>query len=197
MWEAQCGLQSVWVFKSGRSLRSRLSWWSPKIWSIVMEQKMKKEYTHYLITKMISWGVINIDKTLAGCYITQGTLPGALWWPRGVRCRAKAGKEVPEGGDLCILRADSLAEWQKPTQCHKAIIFQFLKNVKKKRKKSKKDRVTDSHWWPKQNKTPPKTKTIWDQPCLMLTLEPLSKIQAPSRSDNPQSRVWQQQVISI
>ena len=29
-----------------------------------MEQEMKKEYTHYLITKMISWGVINIDKTL-------------------------------------------------------------------------------------------------------------------------------------
>ena len=58
---------------------------------------------------------------------------------RKARRRARRpGREVPEGGDLCILRADSLAEWQKPTQCHKAIIFQFLKNVRKKERKARK-----------------------------------------------------------
>ena len=48
VWEAQCGIQSVWVLKSGRpALRSRLSHWSPKILSVVVEQEMK-EYIHYL-----------------------------------------------------------------------------------------------------------------------------------------------------
>ena len=39
-----------------------------------------------------------------------------------------------------------LAVCQKPTQCYKAIIFQFLKRVKKKKERTaRKTRVTDSH----------------------------------------------------
>ena len=38
------------------------------------------------------------------CCITQGAQPTALWQPRGVGC---GGREVQEGGDICILMADS------------------------------------------------------------------------------------------
>ena len=35
-----------------------------------------------------------------------------------------SGKEVQEGGDVCVPTADSFDVWWKPTQYHKAIILQ-------------------------------------------------------------------------
>ena len=43
-------------------------------------------------------------KQRAGCYMTQGAQPGALWWPRGVR--RMEGSEAQVGGDVCIIMAD-------------------------------------------------------------------------------------------
>ena len=40
------------------------------------------------------------------CCVTQGAQTGALWQPRGVRW-GRGGREVLEGGDICIPMADS------------------------------------------------------------------------------------------
>ena len=42
------------------------------------------------------------------------------------------GREVPEGGGICVPVADSWGVWQKPAQYCKAIIFQktIFKNIK-------------------------------------------------------------------
>ena len=45
----------------------------------------------------------------------------------------KSGREAQEGGDVCIHMTDHDAEPQKLTHC-KAIIFQFLRSKKKKKK---------------------------------------------------------------
>ena len=37
----------------------------------------------------------------------------------------ESGKEVQEGGDVCVPMADSFDVWSKPTHYHKAIIFQL------------------------------------------------------------------------
>ena len=52
------------------------------------------------------------------------------------------GGRFQREGIYVYLELIRLAELQKPTQCYKAIIFQFLKNVEKKKKKSKTSRVT-------------------------------------------------------
>ena len=39
--------------------------------------------------------------------------------------------ESQEGGNICILMADSIFLWQKPIQHFKAIIFQLKTNFKK------------------------------------------------------------------
>ena len=41
-------------------------------------------------------------ETYAICSVTQGAQPGALWQPRG----AGDGREIPDGGAICILVAD-------------------------------------------------------------------------------------------
>ena len=40
-------------------------------------------------------------------YITQEAQPSALWQPRGVGWGGGLGGEIQEGGDICILMADS------------------------------------------------------------------------------------------
>ena len=67
---------------------------------------------------------------VGSCCITQGTQSGALGWPRGVRWGA--GREAPEGGDICILISDYCC-MQKPTQYCKAIILQLNIKIKKNR----------------------------------------------------------------
>ena len=37
-------------------------------------------------------------------------------------------REVQEGGDICVLMANHIDVWQKPTQHCKIIIVQFLKS---------------------------------------------------------------------
>ena len=55
------------------------------------------------------------------------------------------GGRFQREGIYVYLELIRLAEWQKPTQCYKAIIFQFLKNVEKKKKKEKQDKQSYSH----------------------------------------------------
>ena len=43
-----------------------------------------------------------------------------------------SGREVQEGGCICILGVIRIAVWQKPTQRCKAIIFQLKLNLKKR-----------------------------------------------------------------
>ena len=53
------------------------------------------------------------------------------------------GGRFQREGIYVYLELIRLAEWQKPTQCYKAIIFQFLKNVEKKKKKEGKARQAE------------------------------------------------------
>ena len=43
---------------------------------------------------------------MRSCYITQEAQSSALWKPRGVG-EGGGGREVQEGGDICILMANS------------------------------------------------------------------------------------------
>ena len=68
--------------------------------------------------------------TLPGSMHNTGCL-GLVHWddPEGW-CQEGDGREVPEGGEICIPMADSWIHvdvWQKPTKFCKAVIFQ-LKN---------------------------------------------------------------------
>ena len=62
------------------------------------------------------------------CCMTQGTQ--CLCSKLEGWCEEGDGREVPEGGEICIPMADSWIHvdvWQKPTKFCKAVIFQ-LKN---------------------------------------------------------------------
>ena len=43
---------------------------------------------------------------MGGCFVTQEVQLGAQWQPRGVG-RDGGGREVQEGGDICIFMGDS------------------------------------------------------------------------------------------
>ena len=67
--------------------------------------------------------------------IAQGSQLGALWRPRGVGCAV--GREVQEGGDTCILIADSSYCQQQPTQHCKPIILPLNINLKQQQQKAR------------------------------------------------------------
>ena len=77
-----------------------------------------------------------IDQQWEAAVKAQGAQPDALGQPRGLGWRGPVilgffySIEVREGGDMCILMADSCNVWWMPTQYYKPIILQ-LKRKKK------------------------------------------------------------------
>jgi len=85
-----------------------------------------------------------IDQQWEAAVKAQGAQPDALGQPRGLGWRGGSmltlcstvilgffySIEVREGGDMCILMADSCNVWWMPTQYYKAIILQLERKKK-------------------------------------------------------------------
>ena len=70
------------------------------------------------------------------CQITQGTLLGALWWPRRAGW-GEAGKLKREVMCVCLWRIHVVV-WQKPTQYGEVIFLQLKKKKEKHEKQNSK-----------------------------------------------------------
>ena len=56
--------------------------------------------------KGVTLTLLCVKQLVGSCCIAQGTQLGALWWPREMGWE-DGRREAQQGGDICILMADS------------------------------------------------------------------------------------------